>query len=202
MTSGHRLPRASTCVAFPQRPFRPRVDLQGTYRFELGRLGTLTGRERIRLRRVVTHEQNTRDETLDGPPGNDVVFGGELGSRSYFDLAGTWDVNETYSLRLGINNLLDQDPPLVDTLWSGPGTPNAWGPYDALGRQVFFCLCCLGGPRNGAAFLEPATEGVKRRGGRARGHAELRIGNKRGSRAPGFADDSRAHQAALPFVDK
>ena len=65
----------------------------------------------------VTHEQNTRDETLDGPPGNDVVFGGELGSRSYFDLAGTWDVNETYSLRLGIINLLDQDPPLVDTLW-------------------------------------------------------------------------------------
>jgi hypothetical protein len=111
-------------------------------------------------------------------------------------------LNETYSLRLGINNLLDQDPPLVDTLWSGPGTPNAWGPYDALGRQVFFCLCCLGGPRNGAAFLEPATEGVKRRGGGARGHGELRIGNKRGSRAPGSADDSRAHQAALPFVDK
>ncbi len=85
----------------------------------------------------VTHEQNTDDPTLGGAP---VTFGGELSGRSYFDLAGTWDVDGTYSLRLGINNLLDQDPPLVDTLWSGPGTPNTWGPYDTLGRQVFFAL--------------------------------------------------------------
>jgi hypothetical protein len=193
MTSGHRLPRASTCVAFPQRPFRPRGGFAGHVPVRAGQ-----ARNAYRARTNTTApgcdpRADTRDETLDGPPGNDVVFGGELGSRSYFDLASTWDVNETYSLRLGINNLLDQDP---------PGTPNAWGPYDALGRQVFFCLCCLGGPRNGAAFLEPATEGVKRRGGGARGHGELRIGNKRGSRAPGSADDSRAHQAALPFVDK
>lgn len=82
----------------------------------------------------VTHEQNTSDPALDGP---DVSFGGELSSRSYFDLAATWDVSEQYSLRIGINNLLDKDPPLVDTSWSGPGTPNTWGPYDTLGRQVF-----------------------------------------------------------------
>lgn len=170
------------------------VDIQGTYRFDLGNLGTLLTtmngvylvettalplpgeneydcaglygttcgppipdwRHSLRLTwdlpvdvRVslqwryvesVTHEQNTRDVTLDGPPGDDVVFGGELGARSYFDLAGSWNVNETYSVQLGINNLLDQDPPLVDTLWSGPGTPNTWGPYDALGRQFFFSL--------------------------------------------------------------
>ena len=33
-----------------------------------------------------------------------------------------------------------QDPPLVDTGWSGPGTPNTWGPYDTLGRTVFFAV--------------------------------------------------------------
>ncbi len=85
----------------------------------------------------VTHEQNTSDVTLDGP---DVTFGGTLGARSYLDLSGTWDMNDKYSLRMGINNLLDQDPPLVDTSWSGPGTPNTWGPYDSLGRQVFIAM--------------------------------------------------------------
>ena len=85
----------------------------------------------------VTHEQNTSDETLHGPT---VTFGGTLGARSYLDLAGTWAMNDTYSVRMGINNLLDQDPPLVDTSWSGPGTPNTWGPYDSLGRQVFIAM--------------------------------------------------------------
>lgn len=82
----------------------------------------------------VGHEQNTSDETLDGP---DVTFGGTLGARSYFDLSGHWAINDNYSLRLGVNNMFDEDPPLVDTAWSGPGTPNTWGPYEALGRTVF-----------------------------------------------------------------
>jgi outer membrane receptor protein involved in Fe transport len=82
----------------------------------------------------VTHEQNTDDPTLTGTP---VTFGGTLGSRSYLDLSGAWDINETFTVRAGINNILDKDPPLVDTGWSGPGTPNTWGPYDTLGRQIF-----------------------------------------------------------------
>ena len=82
----------------------------------------------------VTNEQNTDDETLDGP---DVTFGGTLASRSYLDLSASWDINETFTVRAGVNNVLDQDPPLVDTVWSGPGTPNTWGPYDTLGREIF-----------------------------------------------------------------
>lgn len=85
----------------------------------------------------VTHEQNTSDPTLGGDP---VEFGGTLSSRSYFDLSGTWDFSDKLSLRAGINNLLDEDPPLVDTGWSGPGTPNTWGPYDTLGRQIFLAM--------------------------------------------------------------
>ncbi|MFZ2507452.1 MAG: TonB-dependent receptor [Steroidobacteraceae bacterium] len=85
----------------------------------------------------VSHEQNTSDPTLDG---SDVSFGGTLGARSYLDLTGSWEVNDTYNLRVGINNILDQDPPLVDTSWSGPGTANTWGPYDSLGRQVFLAM--------------------------------------------------------------
>lgn len=85
----------------------------------------------------VENEQNTSDPTLGGPH---VDFGGTLGSRSYFDLAGTWDVNDTVTVRAGVNNIFDKDPPLVDTGWSGPGTPNTWGPYDTLGRQIFMSM--------------------------------------------------------------
>jgi iron complex outermembrane recepter protein len=83
----------------------------------------------------VGHEQNTNDPTLTG---DHVSFGGTLDSQSYFDLSGSWNINEQYTVRLGVNNIFDEDPPLVDTVWSGPGTPNTWGPYDTLGRQVFF----------------------------------------------------------------
>src|SRR5690606_27280582 len=82
-------------------------------------------------------EHNTDDPTLSG---NRVSFGGTLSSQNYFDLAGIWEINEQYALRLGVNNILDEDPPLVDTLWSGPGTPNTWGPYDTLGMQVFLAV--------------------------------------------------------------
>jgi iron complex outermembrane receptor protein len=85
----------------------------------------------------VEHEQNTNDPTLGG---DHVDFGGTLGSQSYFDLSGSWNLSEQYTVRLGVNNILDEDPPLVDTSWSGPGTPNTWGPYSALGRQVFLNL--------------------------------------------------------------
>ena len=82
----------------------------------------------------VNNEQNTEDETLSGTP---VTFGGKLSSMSYVDLSAAWKIDDKFTVRLGINNILDQDPPLVDTVWSGPGTPNTWGPYDTLGRQVF-----------------------------------------------------------------
>ena len=61
----------------------------------------------------------------------------ELGSRSYFDLAGNWAVTEKSSLILGINNLMDKDPPItsaVGTTGNGNTFPQT---YDALGRWIF-----------------------------------------------------------------
>ena len=61
----------------------------------------------------------------------------ELGSRSYFDLVGNWAVTEKSSVILGINNLLDKDPPLssaVGTTGNGNTYPQT---YDALGRWLF-----------------------------------------------------------------
>jgi iron complex outermembrane receptor protein len=67
-----------------------------------------------------------------------------LASRDYFDIAAAWQINKTFTLRGGINNVLDQDPPIVSSV---AATPGAFGNgntfpqnYDALGRLVFLNL--------------------------------------------------------------
>jgi iron complex outermembrane receptor protein len=62
---------------------------------------------------------------------------------SYFDLSGTWTVRDGTTLRFGVNNVFDKDPPIVDTnnfAVSGPpfGNGNTYpGVYDSLGRTFF-----------------------------------------------------------------
>ena len=61
----------------------------------------------------------------------------ELGSRTYVDMAANWAVTEKSSILLGINNVLDKDPPLssaVGTTGNGNTFPQT---YDAIGRWVF-----------------------------------------------------------------
>jgi outer membrane receptor protein involved in Fe transport len=86
----------------------------------------------------VDHERNSGEPTIGSS--TRVNFGGTLESMNYFDLTASWNINEQYALRFGVLNVLDEDPPLVDTRWSGPGTPNTYGPYDTLGLQVFLGL--------------------------------------------------------------
>ena len=54
-------------------------------------------------------------------------------SQSYIDLAGLWDVTDSIRLRLGVNNVMDEDPPLAP-FGSGNTIPET---YDALGRYWF-----------------------------------------------------------------
>ena len=56
---------------------------------------------------------------------------------NYFDLLGTWNVNERVVLRAGVNNVTDQDP----RTWS-PGIQANTDPstYDILGRRYFVGL--------------------------------------------------------------
>lgn len=75
----------------------------------------------------------------------------KLEARDYFDLAALWTINKTFSLRAGINNIFDIDPPIV----SGTATaafpaladPSIFGNgntfpqiYDTLGRMIFLNL--------------------------------------------------------------
>jgi iron complex outermembrane recepter protein len=60
-----------------------------------------------------------------------------LGAESYFDLFGSWAVTDMAQVRLGINNVLDNDPSInndVGTTGNGNTYPQV---YDALGRFIF-----------------------------------------------------------------
>ncbi|HET9390823.1 MAG TPA: TonB-dependent receptor, partial [Steroidobacteraceae bacterium] len=62
----------------------------------------------------------------------------QLPNISYLDLSASYTIREGISIRAGINNLLDKDPPIVPTDYTGgAGSPNTFPSYDLLGRQAF-----------------------------------------------------------------
>ena len=69
--------------------------------------------------------------------------GVDLGERHYIDLAAIWDFADYASLRVGINNLFDREPPIAGQE-AGPsvsGNGNTFpGLYDVLGRYFFIGL--------------------------------------------------------------
>lgn len=60
-------------------------------------------------------------------------FDYDIPSTSYIDLGGVWAITDDVVVRLGVNNALDDDPPLA-SFGSGNTIPEA---YDALGRYWF-----------------------------------------------------------------
>ncbi len=87
-------------------------------------------------------DQNSTNPFLTGP-GTTIDI---LPKFDYFDISGTWNINENLRFRAGINNVADKDPPVVDSNFqgiSGPpfGNGNTYpGTYDSLGRVVFMGL--------------------------------------------------------------
>tara|TARA_R110000868_G_scaffold13622_2_gene63283 strand:+ start:12918 stop:15986 length:3069 start_codon:yes stop_codon:yes gene_type:complete len=70
--------------------------------------------------------------------GDDGTINGVLDAQNYFDLSGSWNATDYMSLRLGVNNLLDEDPPLSSVVGTAPGNGNTYPQvYDALGRYIF-----------------------------------------------------------------
>ncbi|MGE3839745.1 MAG: TonB-dependent receptor [Hyphomonadaceae bacterium] len=58
-------------------------------------------------------------------------------AENYFDVSGTYQLRENASLRFGVNNVFDNDPPIssqVGTIGNGNTYPQT---YDALGRYLF-----------------------------------------------------------------
>ena len=69
--------------------------------------------------------------------GGDRPLDGTFDAENYFDLFASWKATDTASFRIGVNNVLDNDPPLsrsVGTTGNGNTYPQT---YDALGRYMF-----------------------------------------------------------------
>ena len=70
----------------------------------------------------------------------------KLAAQSYFDIAANWAVRDNVSIRFGVNNVFDNDPPMVgsggtaiNNCPSGPCSGNTFPQtYDSLGRYLFF----------------------------------------------------------------
>jgi outer membrane receptor protein involved in Fe transport len=63
-----------------------------------------------------------------------------LETRHYIDLAASYNVFDNWNVRVGVNNVLDKDPPLTNNLIGGPpfGNGNTYPQvYDAQGRFLF-----------------------------------------------------------------
>lgn len=80
-------------------------------------------------------------QTSDQPAlsGSFAALNEQLNSRSYFDLAFTFDVQENIRFNVGVNNILDKQPPLTTTTAIEDGGNGNTYPqfYDATGRYLF-----------------------------------------------------------------
>jgi iron complex outermembrane receptor protein len=75
--------------------------------------------------------------SVDNEQGGGTDLDATLDEISYFDLSGTWQAFENTSIRFGMNNILDEDPPLSDNVGT-TGNGNTYPQvYDALGRYIF-----------------------------------------------------------------
>jgi outer membrane receptor protein involved in Fe transport len=77
-------------------------------------------------------------ESAGSVTGNNTVLATE--SYDAFDASGSFEFNERTTLRVGIDNLLNTDPPITDRTRYSPGANTNAGFYDVLGRRAYVAL--------------------------------------------------------------
>jgi iron complex outermembrane recepter protein len=86
----------------------------------------------------VSEDNNSPDPTLHFATwGAYDYYNARIPSYSYLDLEATWQPTRILTLRAGINNVFDKDPPLIDVELVGGGAANTYPTYDMFGRQLF-----------------------------------------------------------------
>jgi iron complex outermembrane receptor protein len=89
----------------------------------------------------VSQDNNSGDPTLHFATfGAYDFYNATIPSFSYLDLETTWNVNKVLQVRAGVNNLLDKDPPVIDTNIVAGGAANTYSIYDMFGRQLFLAF--------------------------------------------------------------
>jgi hypothetical protein len=115
----------------------------------------------LNWRRVgkVKYEALSEDEALAGDP-NPVS--NRVKPHNYFDLAATYTLFDKLNLRAGVNNILDNDPPIIPTAGSacpdaacaGNTYPQTW---DYLGRYFWAGATLNFSPPRRAAYVAPVV---------------------------------------------
>jgi outer membrane receptor protein involved in Fe transport len=86
----------------------------------------------------VSEDNNSGDPTLHFTTfGGYDFYNGSIPSYSYLDLEATWNVNSVLQIRAGANNILDKDPPVINSDIVSGGAANTYSIYDMFGRQLF-----------------------------------------------------------------
>jgi outer membrane receptor protein involved in Fe transport len=89
----------------------------------------------------VALDSNTSNPLLSN--GVQDVVDAHIPAYSYFDLTGNWRIKDGFTVRAGLNNVFDKDPPIISSIAgpTGPLNGNTYpGVYDALGRTMFVGL--------------------------------------------------------------
>jgi len=90
---------------------------------------------------AVSEDNDSTDPTLHFSTFNGYDYvNARIPAFNYLDLEATWYVNGVLQLRAGANNLLDKDPPLVNTDIVAGGAANTYSTYDLFGRQLFLAF--------------------------------------------------------------
>jgi iron complex outermembrane receptor protein len=90
---------------------------------------------------AVSQDNNSSDPTLHFSTfGGYDYFNARIAAYNYLDLEATWNVNKILQIRAGANNVLDKDPPLVNTDIVAGGAANTYSTYDLFGRQLFLAF--------------------------------------------------------------
>jgi iron complex outermembrane recepter protein len=79
----------------------------------------------------VSEDNNSGDPTLHFSTfGGYDFYNGRIPSYSYLDLEATWNVNSALQIRAGANNILDKDPPVINSDIVSGGAANTYSIYD------------------------------------------------------------------------
>ena len=96
-----------------------------------------------RLTGPVTNSVASTDPDLGYPPAipyHEASGDLEIGTYSFFDLAATYDITSHVQLTVGVNNVLDKEPPLGAGSAVNDYGPGFYGTYDPYGRFLHASL--------------------------------------------------------------
>ncbi|WBO22390.1 TonB-dependent receptor domain-containing protein [Sphingomonas abietis] len=106
------------------------IGIQGAWRFFSG-----TTNDEIKIDHLAVCVDGTAN-----PDGCVNKAVSKIKPQSYFDLSVVSRIGDNYTLRVGAQNLLDKDPPILDSNYSNNGSNTYAQVYDSLGRYIYAAI--------------------------------------------------------------